>query len=104
MKDELGHGSNPGTHAAGITALPTKQAVKNPGFNRNAMTEEVYHNVMPVSNYVSQVQDMLAMWDGTHVHSPLSADEMKHVNEDYQKRGSWRAVAEEIRQQRTGTR
>lgn len=97
MKDAGGHGSDSnGTHAAAINALPTK------GRNYGMLSDKFYHEAMPIANYTSQVQDMLAMWDGTHVHKPLSADETAHVNADYEKRGSWRGVADEIRRQRAG--
>lgn len=94
MKDALGHGSDPGTHAAGITALPTKTDVRS---------DEVYHAQMPLENYGSMIQDLLGMWKGTQEPDPLSVGEIKQVHAAYNNRADWRVLARTIQDQRKGT-
>lgn len=101
MKDALGHGSNNrglavATHAAAIHALPPKAT----SMGTAGMSDQMWRNTMPIANYTSQVQDMLAMWDGTHVHSPLSAGETQKINDAYAQRGNWREVAKSLQDRR----
>lgn len=94
MKDALGHGSTihgglaVPTHAAPIHALPTTGSP--------IMSDSMWRDTMPISNYTGQVQDMLGMWSGSQKPEPLTASESQAVNTAYAKRANWRAVAKGI--------
>lgn len=92
MKDALGHGSTAGAHAAAISGLPTKGSP--------IMSDSMWRDTMPISNYTGQVQDMLGMWDGSQKPSPLSAAETQTINAAYAKRANWRALAKSMQDRR----
>lgn len=106
MKDPLGHGSNSrgaNDNARGALHSGTPKSAPAPvhsSMRTAGMSDKSWHDTMPIANYTGQIQDMLAMWDGTHKHSPLSASESQQINDAYAARGSWRDVAGHINDRR----
>jgi beta-galactosidase GanA len=89
-KDAGGHGSNPGAHAGGVSALPSK--------GQQPISDATYHANMPPENFQSQVADMIGMWSGEPNQQPgtLTSGEKQQVAAAYAARGDWRQTARDI--------
>src|SRR5580698_7375485 len=100
MKDAQGHGSNAGSHSAGIqSGVPQKSAFYG------QFSDSAYHNMMPEANYTQQVGDLLGMWNGGDAHSylgpaKLTASEAAAVKDGYNQRLDWRQLASSLNAKR----